>query len=153
MRLKIVESQEKKLDLLLETIKNLKDDEVKANLSRFFCIRISGHLENVLKLLINNYCEGNSPAPISNYLDKDLKNLTNLSSEKLLKFLKKFSDDWEYRVSEKLTEEYCSSLNSIISNRNNIAHGQSDNISPKVIEEYYSHLKEIISILKSVIKK
>jgi hypothetical protein len=152
MSLKI-DSQEKKLDLLFSNIQAVKDDEIKAHLSRYFCIRISGYLENVVKLLINSYCDKSTPQTISSYLNKDLKNLTNLSEEKLLAFLKKFSDDWEYRVSSKLTETHRSSLNSIISNRNNIAHGQADSISPKVIEQYYNDLKEIVVILKATIKK
>jgi hypothetical protein len=154
MRANIINSQEKKLDQLLRQIKSLKDDdELKAHLARYFCIRISGYLENVVKLLVNGFCEGSSPQPMVNYIDKDLKNLTNLSEEKLLKFLKKFSDDWEHQVSEKLTETQRSSLNSIISNRNNIAHGQGDSISPKIIETYYSDLKQVVEILTTVVKK
>jgi len=154
MRLSIIEAQEKKLDSLLDQIKKMKDDdELKAHLSRYFCVRISGYLENVVKLLVNNFCEGSSPEPIKNYVDRDLRNLTNLSEEKLLKFLKKFSEEWEYSVSSMLTEIHRSSLNSIISNRNNIAHGQPDSISPKIIETYYNDLKEVVNVLKSVIKK
>src|SRR4051812_44849593 len=114
-----LESQERKLDLLLATIQAQKDDEIKSHLARYFCIRISGYLENVIKRLINSYCQGSAPQPIANFLERETKNLTNLSDEKLLKFLNKFSDNWESKVSLKLTDEQRSSLNSIISNRNN----------------------------------
>jgi hypothetical protein len=152
MKLKL-ETQEKKLDDLIAIIKAQKDDELKAHLSRYFCIKISGYLENVLKTLIYTYCDGTTPRPIVNFLETDTKNLTNLSEEKLFKFLKKFGASWDTQVDNKFTDSHRSSLNSIISNRNNIAHGQSDSISPKIIEGYYVDLKEIVSILKSVIKK
>jgi len=148
-----LETQEKKLDVLLCTIQGQKDDEIKSHLARYFCIKISGYLENVIKRLINIYCDGSSPQPIRNYIETEIKNITNLSEEKLLKFLGKFSADWEDKVSRRLSDSHRSSLNSIISNRNNIAHGQTDSISPKIIEGYYIDIKEIVEILKAVIKK
>jgi hypothetical protein len=152
MRLKL-EVQEKKLDDLLKKIESVGDDELKAHLSKYFCIRISGYLENSIKTLIITYSEGSSPQAIANFLQNELKYITNLSPEKISALLKKFSDDWEYKFNQKVTEKQCASLNSIISNRNNIAHGQPDSISAKVINQYYLDLKGVIAILKETIKR
>jgi len=152
MRLQI-ENQERKLDVLFTTITAVKDDELKAHLSKYFCVRISGYLENVIKLLVSNYSEGSSPRAVSNYLQNDLKSVTNLSEEKMLRVLAKFSEDWSADFTERVTEQQMQSLNSIVSNRNSIAHGQQDNISHKVIKQYYDDLKQIVLILKDIIKK
>lgn len=152
MRLQI-ENQERKLDKLLSDISTVQDDELKAHLSKYFCVRISGYLENALKLLVANYSEGSSQKPVANYLQNDLKNVTNLSEEKIQKVLTKFSEDWCVNFKSKVSEQQLQSLNSIISNRNSIAHGQQDNISYKVIGQYYSDLKEIVKALKNTIKK
>jgi len=152
MRLQI-KNQERKLDELLKNIDTVTDDELKAHLSKYFCVRISGYLENVLKILVANYSEGSSPRPVSNYLQNDLKNVTNLSEEKMQRLLNKFSEDWCINFTDKVTEQQLQSLNSIISNRNSIAHGQQDNISYKVIGQYYADLKEIVKILRDTIKK
>jgi hypothetical protein len=152
MRLQI-ENQERKLDKLLLDISAIQDDEIKAHLSKYFCVRISGYLENVLKILVANYSEGSSQKPVTNYLQNDLKNVTNLSEEKMQKILQKFSEDWYINFNSKVTEQQLQSLNSIISNRNSIAHGQQDNISYKVIGQYYTDLKEIVKALKDTIKK
>ncbi len=152
MRLQL-ESQERKLDELFRNIQNVPDDELKAHLSKYFCVRISGYLENVIKVLVANYSEGSSPKPVSNYLQQDLKSVTNLSEEKMQRLLNKFSDEWSYSFTEKVSEQQMESLNSIISNRNSIAHGQQDNISYKAIGQYYNDLKEIVKILKETNKK
>lgn len=152
MRLQI-ENQERKLDELLKSIDTIKDDELKAHLSKYFCVRISGYLENVLKILVANYSEGSSPRAVSNYLQNDLKNVTNLSEERMQRVLTKFSEDWYTDFIGKVTEQQLQSLNSIISNRNSIAHGQQDNISYKVIGQYYTDLKGIVKILRNIIKK
>lgn len=152
MRLQL-ERQEHLLDKLFESIRNIQDDELKAHMAKYFCIRISGYLENVIKILVLNYAEGSSPKPISNFLNEDLKSITNLSKEKLERLLKKFSNDWLQDFQSRVTERQMESLNSIISNRNSIAHGQQDSISYRVIEQYYNDLKEVINILKSIIKR
>lgn len=152
MRLQI-ENQERKLDDLLKNIETVTDDELKAHLSKYFCVRISGYLENVLKILVANYSEGSSPRAVSNYLQNHLKSVTNLSEDKMQKVLNKFSEDWSTNFSERVTEQQIQSLNSIISNRNSIAHGQQDNISYKVIGQYYLDLKEIVKHLRDIIKK
>lgn len=148
-----IDNQERKLDELLKNIDAVHDDELKAHLSKYFCVRISGYLEIVLKCLVCKYSEGNSPKPVSNYLQNDLKNITNLSPDKIQKTLCKFSIEWYDNFESKVTEQQLQSLNSIISNRNSIAHGQQDNISYKVIVQYYNDLKEIVKILKDTIKK
>lgn len=81
----IIENQERKLDKLLSDISTIQDDELKAHLSKYFCVRISGYLENVFKILVANYSEGSSQKPVTNYLQNDLKNITNLSEEKIQK--------------------------------------------------------------------
>jgi hypothetical protein len=149
----IIENQERKLDKLLSDISTIQDDELKAHLSKYFCVRISGYLENVFKILVANYSEGSSQKPVTNYLQNDLKNITNLSEEKIQRTLIKFSDDWYNIFNSKVSEQQLQSLNSIISNRNSIAHGQQDNISYKVIGQYYTDLKVIVEALKDTIKK
>lgn len=152
MRLRL-ESLERKLDDLLNQIDQVEDDEIKAHLSKYFCIRISGYLENVFKILVAEYTEKSSPQVISKYVQNTMRTVTNLSEDKLTKLLKRFDDDWAEEFSRKISEQQIESLNSIISNRNSIAHGQQDNISYQFIGQYYNDIKEVVVILKNIIKK
>lgn len=152
MRLRL-ESQERKLDNLFLQINQVQDDEIKAHMSKYFCVLISGYLENVLKFLVANYSEGSSPQAISAYVQNTMRSATNLSGEKLSKLLKRFDDDWEGDFLNIVSEQQLESLNSIISNRNSIAHGQQDNISYSLIGQYFSDVKQIVLILKNIIKK
>ena len=152
MRLKL-ESQEIKLNNLYNQISKVQDDEIKAHMSKYFCIKMSGYLENTIKILVANYSGKSSPQAISTYVQNSLKTTTNLSEEKLINLLKKFNNDWADCFSKKVNEQQIESLNSIISNRNSIAHGQQDNISYQTIGQYFSDIKQIILILKDIIKK
>jgi len=152
MRLRI-DAEEKKLDNLLDQIRKVDNDELQAHLSKYFCVKISGYFENVIKSLVETYSTGTCPKPIKTYIDGSVKSITNLSEDKLCKFLKKFDPDWESRFLSNVSERELQSLNSIISNRNSISHGQQDNISYTYVSQYYSDLKGVIKVLKEIVKK
>lgn len=54
---------------------------------------------------------------------------------------------------KKMDDKLKSSLNSLISNRNNIAHGIPDAITFNIIKEHYEATKNVIRILDNIIKK
>lgn len=148
-----LDHQEKKLDELFKLVHNVKDDEIQAYLSKLLCIRASGLLESSVKNLISEYVSGSSPKPIESFVSKSIKNLTNLRDEKLITSLRSFSDDWANELVKQITDEQRSALNSVITNRNNIAHGENDNITFTSMQMYYFKVKEVIEILKRIIKK
>jgi hypothetical protein len=44
-------------------------------------------------------------------------------------------------------------LDSLLANRNSIAHGRNVGITYARVKEYYSHIKDVISLLKEIISK
>lgn len=146
--------QERNLDVLFTEVSTLSEGEIiKAHLARYLCVRTSGYLENVVKALISNYCDGTSPRPIQSFILSKTKNTTNLNYTKILRLLAEFSPEWKDKFESKLSDQQKSSLNSVVSNRNNIAHGNPDSITFNGIKKYYEDIKDVISILKSIIKK
>ncbi|QJD94367.1 hypothetical protein HH214_00010 [Mucilaginibacter robiniae] len=152
MKLRL-DQQEKKLDELFNMVQAVSDEEIKAYLSKFLCIRTSGLLENALKGLLLEFVHGSSPQQVENYIGKSIRSLTNLKDEKIEYCLKSFSDEWHAKFCAKISEEQRSALNSVVTNRNNIAHGEVDNLTFKMMEGYYFKVKEVIQLLKIIIKK
>lgn len=145
---------ERNLDKLFIEVSKLDEGDInKAHLSRYLCVRTSGYLESVIRNLIVNYCDGTSPREIENYLTTRTKYITNLEYRKILSLLAEFSTDWKDTFELKVNDEQRSSLNSVVSNRNSIAHGNTDSITFRNMKEYYSHVKEVADILKEIIKK
>lgn len=149
------DSQEKSLDKLFEMVSKLEEDEIKAHLAKYLCIQASGYLENVIKELIAEYHAGTCKQSTANFVNDKLKNFTNINDEKLSNFLSSFNSEWENQFKQKASEQHLSSLTSIISQRNQIAHGNASrsNISYKSMVQYYADLKEIVKILKNIIDK
>lgn len=154
MRLRL-EVQEKTLDKLFETVSRLEDDEIKAHLAKYLCIQTSGYLENVIKELVAEYHNGTCKKSTSNFVTEKIRNLTNIDEIKLAAFLKSFNSEWETKFKTKVSDQYLSSLSSIISQRNQIAHGNANgsSISFNTMAAYYTDLKEIVKILRTIIDK
>lgn len=152
MRWKL-EQQEKKLDRLFQTVQNVSDEEEKALLSKFLCVRASGFIENSIRNLIGEFMLGTSPRQIQSYVNKETKYITNLRYDKLLEILNSLDRNWKETFESKITDEQKAALNSIVSNRNNIAHGENDAISYGLMKKYYERIKEVVDILKDIIKK
>lgn len=148
-----IHSQQRKLDDLYTLVETIKDEEVQALMAKFLCVRTSGFLESSLKNLINEYLHGTSPKPIESFVNNKIKRETNLKYERLATILELFNREWADKLSREITDDQKEALNTIVSNRNNIAHGENDNISFYLIKDYYDRIKEVIGILIKVIKK
>jgi len=154
MSLKRLEILEKNLENLYSEVSLLNEGDInKAHLSRYLCVRTSGYIESVLRHLIVNFCDGTSPQQIGNYLTNRTKYITNLEYKKIASLLGEFSSDWRSEFESRITDEQRSSLNSVVSNRNNIAHGNSDSITYRNMKDYYLDIKEVTRILKEIIRK
>ncbi len=145
---------ERQLDNLFNEVSQVQEGEInKAHLTRYLCIRTSGYLENVTRILIAHFCDGTSPQPINNYIAKRTKYITNLDFKRLKGLLSEFDIKWSQEFENRLSDQQKSSINSVISNRNNIAHGNQDSITYRDMASYYQDVKDVCNILMEIIKK
>jgi hypothetical protein len=147
------ELEEKKLDALFVLFDGVSDEELKAHLAKFLCIRTSGLVETTLKNLIIEYIDKSSPVPVQKFVIEKIQNITNLKYTKLHGALCSFKDAWGSKFEALTTDAQREALNAVVSNRNKIAHGEPDNISFEVLKTYYLSIKEVISHLKGIVKK
>jgi hypothetical protein len=154
MSLHKLKSFEKQLDNLFAQVSTIDEgEETKAHLSRYLCVRTSGYIENVTRVLISNFCDGTSPQPISNYIVKRTKYITNLDFKRIKILLSEFNTDWGIEFEGSITDQQKSSINSVVSNRNSIAHGNNDSITFRDMSQYYNDTKEVCELLKNIIRK
>lgn len=154
MRLRL-SSYEKSLDNLFNQVSAIKEIEIKSHLAKYLCIQLSGYLENVVKSLVDEYHNGTCKPATASYISNKMRNFNNINEERLKTLLKNFDKEWEYQFTSTISEEWLSSLESIISQRNLIAHGNAgrSNISFMNVEKYYRDLKELVRVLSGVIHK
>ena len=142
------------LDGDLKLAKSQSDDEVKSLLAKIICIRISGLLEVAIKSRISDYSDNKTPKEIKRFLTQKFKDITNLKSSKLCDVLGTFSSDWKLSFEKEISEnpQLKSSLDSLITLRNDIAHGQTCSISLNNVQQYYNDVKIAIDLFDKIIR-
>src|SRR5580692_9359814 len=152
--MRVLELQEQKLDALFAEISKFDEDEIKSHLAKYLCIQASGYLENVIKELIADYHDGSCKKETEKYVNNKIKNFTSINEKKLKSLLKSFNETWEYKFQNSISDKELASLNSIISQRHLIAHGNGSgsNISYGNMVKYYQDLKQIVVLLRQIIK-
>ena len=128
---------------------------MKSHLARYFCVLVSGYIENYIKELIYEYHSKTCKKETARFISIKLQNLTNLDDSKIIKFLLSFSDSWAERYKHSRTDVMESAFNAVYAQRNKIAHGNASNsnISYVSISEYYEGIKSAMKLLSLIIKK
>ncbi|MDE5570994.1 MAG: hypothetical protein K2I86_02925 [Prevotella sp.] len=143
----------KQLDDQFELVKKVENEEIRSMLAQYLCIRTSGLLETFIKSRISDYVQGRVPKEVNRYISGKIKDITNLKCTKLEDVLKSFSNEWakDFNSDVEEHEQQKNSVDSLVTNRHNIAHGQNGNISFKNLEQYYNDVKAIIKTLDTII--
>ena len=141
-----------KIDNVFDLTKQVTNDETKSALSKYLCILVSGYIELNIKEIILEYTGNKSNPNIKNYVEFTTQGMTNLKSSKIIENLNRFNQDWGSEFEKNISLEQKDAVDTIIANRNNIAHGKDVGISYSRISDYYVKSQQVISIIETIIK-
>lgn len=141
-----------KLDKVFAKIDQLpkEDIELQAHWAKYLCILVSGFLENSVRAIYSEYAKKVSKSTkLTNFVESKLKDLQNPRMDKILQLTGSFSREWQSNL-EKATEgELKDAINSIVANRNNIAHGEDSRITYARIKDYYEKAIKVINMIEN----
>ena len=98
-----------------------------------------------------DYCSRTSSPSAQRYIESELKWFTNAKREKVLQLLGNFDPAWRTALEQTLIDEREAALNSIVTLRNKIAHGESVTLSYVQIVRYYERVNKIVDAFTDVI--
>jgi hypothetical protein len=128
-------SNQTKISNILNKYKSIDDDDLKKDIARYVCVLVSGHIEESLRILINDYAKGKSSPIIQKYVDSNVKKITNCKFNKIVEILNSFHGPWaeEFSINvknqEPIPDQYKDSIDSVVAIRHRIAHGKNTGIS------------------------
>jgi hypothetical protein len=120
------------------------DTELQSQIARFLCVLSSGLMEQALIMILTEYAQKRCHADVSRYVSASLSRIRNAKFEDVLIVLRHFSPDWREHFEKKTAPEIKDAIDSIVNNRNQIAHGAQTGISLVTFMEYYKRLKAFI---------
>lgn len=145
-----LERQRDKLDALFKRVKDLDHDpELQAHFARYLCVLVSGYLENALEEIFGAYAEQQASRPVANYVKRQLGNIHNPKMDRILDLSGAFNDTWREELETTISPEVKAAVNSVVNNRNQIAHGKQTGISYVTMRDHYQRINDLIKILRT----
>lgn len=126
--------------------------EIQACLARYVCVLASGYLETSLRAEILTYVESRvHDYRVVKFVETGLKRLGNPSSDYILELVGRFGNDLRHRLDDNLDLREKSAVDSIRTNRNQIAHGGSSGLSLSFVRQYYKDSVTVVEKIKEVL--
>lgn len=109
------------------------------------CVLVSGYLERAVIALVLEYSARSSSPSVQKFVELRIsKTTTNLNLQRLKELFGSFDSDWEKDLSQFVVEERKEAIDSIVSLRNAIAHGQSVDVTYNRICAYYEQIQKVV---------
>ena len=150
-----IERQTERIEKLYEQARNLGasteiDDEIKSHFVKYLCIQTSSYIDGAVKTVLREYTQASAEAYIANFVSSFLKRTPNPSKDYISKLLARFNKEWGVSFRRRTHERIGPSLDSIVNNRNQIAHGKDVDLTLRQLEKYYDDAKEVINIVDNI---
>ena len=124
------------------------DDEVKAHFTSYLCVRTSGYVEFAVKTILREYAKSKTNEPnISNFVNSQMERTLNPNRGAMLSLIGEFNSDWSETIKADIKNEIGTSLDSIVSLRNQIAHGEDVTLAFHDMQKYFGHAQEVVKLI------
>ena len=124
------------------------DEEILSHWARYLCVLTSGYVEVALRAVLTEYTATRSHPNVVNYVESRLEGITNLNEERVFQLLGAFRPEWGELFRQRRSDAQKAALDSVVANRNQIAHGQSVGLTLARMNDYYQDITTIIDIIE-----
>ena len=146
-----IESRENRLDSLFKRIEHAAEDpELQSHWARYLCILVSGFLETSIRTIFARYARERAHPKVAGFVTAQLGFLRNPKMGKILELVHAFSADWEEQLKAATEGEIQAAVNSIVTNRNHIAHGRNVSLGLVGLQGYYKSAKKLVRLLEEL---
>lgn len=120
------------------------DPELLSDFAKYLCVLVCGYVEQAVVELLMEHSRRNGAPTLQRFVEARTSRLTNLNCEILRQVLGNFDPAWGDDIAKLLVDDTKDALNSVVSLRNNIAHGESVGLTYQRIVDYYGRIKPVI---------
>jgi hypothetical protein len=144
-----IASYKNRLDNLFSSISNIQEIELKSHWSRYLCVLVAGFVEVSIQTIFCDYARKSSSPHVSNYVNSKLKRFINPNMQDIIELAGMFNSRWGEMLEQGSQGELKDAVDSVMANRNQIAHGENVGISYVRIKEYYNSILKLIDFVES----
>ncbi len=119
---------------------------------RYLCVVAAGFLEHSLQTVYSEYAQRSASPNVARFVSKQLGRISNPKAERFLQTAGAFNREWRNELSDFLSDDphlAKDAIDSIMNNRNNIAHGQLANITPARVRDYLDRSVKVLEFIET----
>jgi len=145
-----------RLTLVNNSIKKVEkfkgNGELTSFLNSYLVVLISGVYEDCVEYLINERAVLAGDKEIATFIENTIDvTFRNPNYDNIIRILARFNKNWVKQMNKKIKNEAKESINSIVNNKNNIAHGGYSNLTLLEIKKCHKNCKSIFEKLEKII--
>lgn len=140
---------EDRIARLVKAVSEINDDELRAELTKYLCVLASGLLEVSCRDILNRYVLRRSAPSIRRFVGARLSDFQSAKVRNIIELLQCFDPDGASRWRAGLSDEEADSIDSIVNNRHQIAHGRSIGLSFNVLVRYHKHATRALTLMEN----
>ena len=142
-------AQKQEIDALFIKIGSFSGDfELQSHWSMYLCVRVSGFLENSVRILYREYARSRGHSKLANFVESRLRGFPNPNMESIIQLAGSFSPMWADSLKSETEGQLKASVDSIVSNRHTIVHGGHAGITLSRVKEYYKNAIKVIELIE-----
>lgn len=148
MRYSEIYIAQKKLDNLFALASSLPaDPEIRSHWAKYLCVLVSGFLETAVAAIYVDFAQRKSHRHIVNYVSSEIEFFTNPNMSKIVELAGEFNPEWASELEETTGGEIKEAIDSVRSNRNQIAHGEYSGITIGTITRFYAQVTKLVIMI------
>ncbi len=149
MKHKDITHYKQELDDLFDMVRQLPtSSKIKSHWAKYLCVRVSGFLEIAINLIYTQYVEKRAHSNVAKYAKQNLRRFQNPKMSKIYELVGSFDNAWREELEKETTEQIKNSVDSLVAQRNSIAHGQTSNLTYLQTKQYYEDALKLVKLLE-----
>ena len=146
-----VDSYRKRLDSLFRRVASLSTDpELQAHWACYLCILVCGFLEVSVPALYAQYAKKRSNSEVTKFVNLQLRRFRNPNMERIYQLTESFNHLWAESLRNNSEGEIRDGVDSVVSLRNRIAHGESTSTTYRRMRDYYDRVLKLVRLIEEL---
>lgn len=143
-----------RMDSLIRKIDRTRpgeDPELIGHWTRYLCVLVSGLIEVSVSEAFDEYSRVRTPdRRVIRYVDRQLSSFQNPKMQKIVSLASAFDASWGADLETRTLGELKDAIDSIVANRNRIAHGDSVALSFYQLQAYYVSACRVLDMIDAM---
>ena len=138
-------------NLISRTNLATEDIELQGHWGQYLCVRAAGFVESGLQAIYSDYAWSSSSVQVARYVNSRLEAIYNPNAQRFMDVAGSFSPTWREELQEYLQRDdglRKEALDSIMNNRNQIAHGKNVGITVHRVRDYMERCVEVLEFIE-----